>query len=302
MELYQLRGFVRTARLGNLTKAAEELNLTQPALSIQIKQLEQEIGEKLFERQGRRLTISALGEIFLPEAEQILSAADGLIKRTRRYEKLEIGTLTIGSNDTNCLHVLPQIIYRFRDEYPGIEIQMENSHSADVCSWVKNGQVEIGIITLPASDPQLTEEVLYEREDILIFPPGHPLSRLSDVRPADLGWFPFLFLHRGSFGHSRLMAILENMSAKPERLMRVGSIEVIKHYAQLGMGVSVIPRINVQQECDAGLLEFKRLPWLPRPKVGVVYRQTGNLSPAARTFLKMLKEHTSSLTKNRLLS
>ena len=295
MELYQLKGFAKTARLGNLTKAAEELHLTQPALSIQIKLLEEELGELLFERRGRGLVLSAAGRMFLPDAEQVLAAADRLLQRSKKLESLEEGTVTIGTNDTNCLYVLPQVIGRFRNEYPGISIQLDNSHSADVCRWVKQGQVELGVITLPASDAQLVEEVLYEREDVLIYPPGHPIDGLPAVGPSDLAGYPFLFLHKGSFGHARLMGILESYSAKPERLLRVGSIEVIKRYAQLEMGISVIPRINIQHEAESGLLKYRTLSWLPKPEVGVIRRKNGALPPAALKFLEMLKEYTSAM-------
>jgi len=176
MELYQLKGFARVARGGTLTKAAEELNITQPALSSQIKALEKEFGVQLFERRGRGLALTAAGRTLLPRAEQLLELVGHAARELSEANALKSGVLHIGTNDSNCLYVLPELLARYKADYPGIRIRLSNSHSSVVASWVLDGTVEIGIVTLPLQKRELLSHPLYERKDVLIFPPGHELE------------------------------------------------------------------------------------------------------------------------------
>jgi LysR family transcriptional regulator, cyn operon transcriptional activator len=294
MELYQLRGFVTIARMGNLTKAAEKLNLTQPALSIQIKQLEAEFGEALFERIGRGLKLSPVGKKMLPRAEQVISAAAEMKNELEDIETLKTGNIMVGSNDSNCLQILPQVIAEFRNLYPGVQINLNNSHSKDIVNWVKQGSIELGIVTIPAETKGLTTVRLYQREDVLIFPPGHPLENKSHIDVSDLTEYPLLVLNNESISHQGLLQTLEQANALPAQILHVGSIEVIKKYTEIGLGISVIPRLNVTSEESTGELNTRALSWLPKFDAGVIYAENRHLSPAAREFLKILTQTACS--------
>jgi DNA-binding transcriptional LysR family regulator len=291
VELYQLRSFVRTAQIGNLTKAAAELHVTQPAVSLQIRSLEDELGEKVFERRGRGLFLTPAGRVLLDRAERMLDLADDARREIAALDGLEHGTIEIGTNDSNCLYVLPDVIRGCRSDFPGVQVHLDNSHSSQVAQWVAEGRVEIGIVTLPVVTAQLESEVLYRREDVLICPPDHPLVGSSEIGPSDLQGYPLLLLYSGSVSHSRLLQALSHDSPGPSRVMHVGSIEVIKRYVEIGLGISVIPRLNAQHEIDSSRLYAKPLEWLPAGEVGVVYRKNGYLSPAARVFLDRLRHH-----------
>jgi DNA-binding transcriptional LysR family regulator len=291
MELYQLRSFVTIVRTGSFTQAAEELFLTQPALSLQIKALEEGLGEPVFERKGRKLLLTPAGHLLRERAEQIL----GLIQTTNQeidaLKGLQHGTLNIGTNDSNCLYLLPDLIQQFRRQYPHIEIHLANSHSSQVAGWVREGRVEFGVVTLPILDPQLESQILFTREDVLICQPDHPLGRVSTVTPKELVAYPLLLLDKGSVSHTMLTQTLAQANQTPGTVMQVGSIEVIKRYVEIGLGVSVVPRLNAELEIRAGRLRAIRLDWLPVSLVGIVQRRKGYLSPAARVFLDMLKTH-----------
>ena len=293
MELYQIRSFSRVARIGNLTRAAAELGLTQPAVSLQIKALEDEIGEQLFERQGRRLLLTEAGDLLLERTEQILTLVDLAREEIDALGGLERGSVRIGTNDSNCLYVLPDVIRSFREDYPGISIHLSNSHSSRVAEWVVSGSVEIGVVTLPVDNPALSSLLLFEREDVLICRPDHPLASLGSPKPSDVTGYPLLLLDSASLSHRRLVSTLAESGRAPGQVMRVGSIDVIKRYVEIGLGVSVVPRLNVELEASAGHLVARTLSWLPRHGVGVIRRKNGYLTPAAREFVERLRNDAS---------
>ncbi|MFW6289255.1 MAG: LysR family transcriptional regulator [Spirochaetota bacterium] len=297
MELYQLRSFVKVARLGNLTRAADELHLTQPAVSSQIKLLEEEVGERLLERLGRGIALTGAGERLRERATEILSLADVAKQEIAAITALRRGSISIGTNDSNCLHVLPDVIATFAADYPEVRLHLDNGHSSDVARWVAEGRVEIGIATLPVAGRGLRSERLYDREDVLICRPDHALATEGRVEPVDLARYPLLMLHGGSVSHARLDGILEQANATPERIMRVGSIEVIKRYVEIGLGVSVVPSLNVRFEIAEGRLCARSLEWLPGNQVGIVRRRSGHLSPAARVFVERLRAYVAETVR-----
>jgi len=291
MELHQLRGFLTVARRGSFTRAAENLYLTQPALSLQIKALEESLGESVFERKGRTLLLTPTGRLLLERAEQILGLIEQTNEEISALKGLEQGQLSIGTNDSNCLYILPDLVQQFRRQFPNVELSLTNSHSSQVAAWVSEGMVEFGLVTLPILDPQLETQPLFSREDVLICRPDHPLCAQSTVTPLELVAHPLLLLDKGSVSRTILDQTLAQADLTPKTVMQVGSIEVIKRYVEIGLGVSVVPRLNAEHEIQAGQLHAIHLDWLPTSMVGIVQRRKGYLSPAARMFLDMLKTH-----------
>ncbi len=291
MELNQLRGFLAVAQAESFTKAAKKLYLTQPALSLQIKALEEELGESLFERQGKQLLLTAAGRVLLERANQIL----GLVEQTQQEMKavhgLKMGRLTIGTTDSNCLYLLPTLIQFFREKFPGVELHFTNRHSAEMVGLVVEGSVDFGLVTLPALDARVEAEPLFWREDVVICGPIHPLSESSSVTLEDLIEYPLLLLEKSSTSRLLLDQMLVRAGLVPRKLMELGSIEVIKCFVELGLGVSIVPGFTVEEELKLGRLYAIRLPWLPARAVGIVQRRKGYLSPAGQMFLKLIKNH-----------
>jgi DNA-binding transcriptional LysR family regulator len=291
MELHQLRGFLTVARTGSFTRAAEALFLTQPALSLQIKALEKSLGEPLFERQGRKLLLAPAGRILLRRAEQILGLVEQAGEEVQALKGLTGGRLVIGTNDSNCLYVLPDPVRRFRAQFPAVELHLTNSHSTQVVAWVAEGQADFGLVTLPVLNPGVESRPLFRRADVLVCAPGHPLCMQETVTPGELVTHPLLLLDRGSVSRVLLDQALAEAGLLPQMVMEVGSIEVIKRYVEIGLGISVIPRFTAEQEIQGGRLHAARLDWLPDCSVGVIQRRKGYLSPAARMFIEVLEDH-----------
>lgn len=291
MELNQLRSFVTVARLGSFTKAAEALFLTQPALSLQIKALEKALDEPLFERRRRGLLLTPAGQILRGQAERILGLVEQTGAEIAALKGLAGGRLVIGTNDSNCLYILPDPVRRFRAQFPAVELRLTNSHSTQVVAWVAEGQADFGLVTLPALSPGVESRPLFRREDVLICAPGHPLCMQETVTPDELVAHPLLLLDRGSVSRVLLDRALAAAGLLPQAVMEVGSIEVIKRYVEIGLGISVIPRFTAEQEIQEGRLHAARLDWLPDCSVGVIQRRKGYLSPAARMFVEILEDH-----------
>jgi DNA-binding transcriptional LysR family regulator len=293
MELYQLRGFVTVARTGSFTRAAEELFLSQPALSLQVKALEKSLGQPLFERHGRRILLTPAGRILLRQANHILELVEQADTEIVALKGLAGGELVIGTNDSNCLYVLPDLVRRFRVQFPAVELHLTNSHSTQVVDWVIEGKVDFGLVTLPMMDASVESRPLFQRRDVLVCAPGHPLCAQAAVTPEEIVTHPLLLLDKGSVSRGLFDQTLAKAGLLPQIVMEVGSIEVIKRYVEIGLGVSVIPRFTAEQEIREGRLHTAQLDWLPACSVGVIQRRRGYLTPAARTFLDLLEQHVA---------
>ena len=294
MELRELRGFLTVARTGSFTKAAEALFLTQPALSLQIKALEKSLGEPLFERHGRRLLLTPAGRILLERAEQIWGLVEQTGEEIAALKGLAGGRLVIGTNDSNCLYVLPESVRRFRREFPHVELHLTNGHSTQVVAWVVEGQADFGLVTLPIVNAHIESRPLFRREDVLVCAPGHPLSARAAVTLEHLVEYPLLLLDKGSVSRTLLDQMLAESGLLPKTVMAVGSIEVIKRYVEIGLGVSIVPRFTAEQEIREGRLYAASLDWLPDRAVGIIQRRQGYLSSAARVFLDILEQDVAN--------
>lgn len=297
MEIYQLRSFLTIVREGNYTKAAKKLFLTQPALSLQIKALEEALGEPLFEREGRKIYLTEAGRILMERAEQILSLVEQTSQEVGALHGLQAGQLAIGTNDSNCLYLLPELIQLFRQQFPGVELHLTNRHSTEVASLVAEGLVDFGLVTLPVPNPHLKSEVLFQREDVVVCSPDHPLSRQATVSLTELVQYPLLLLDQGSSSRILFDQLLAKADLVLNTIMELGSIEVIKRFVEIDLGVSIIPKFTAEQELKAGRLHAIHLDWLPPRFVGLIQRRNGYLSPAAQMFLELLKQHAPANVK-----
>ena len=203
---------------------------------------------------------------------------------------MRTGRLSIGTSDTNCAYVLPQVVEAFRSAYPGVEIQLTDRMSPEVARLVVEGGVDFGIATLPVNDSRLDTELLFLRKDIVIAHPGHPLSTRSRLTLKDLAQESVLALEEGSTSRSLTDRIFLEAGVHPRIAMELGSIEVIKKFVEIGLGIAVVPEVAVRDEIKAGRLCALPVRGVPERQVGIVRRTGGHLSPSAQAFLGFLSE------------
>jgi DNA-binding transcriptional LysR family regulator len=290
MDFYQLRSFCEIARQGSFTRAADKLFLTQPALSLQVRALEEELEEALFERVPNRLRLTMAGELLYRHAQEVLArleVARGEISALRRELR---GRLVLATSDTNCTYVLPGVLQGFRAEHPQVEIEIRNKMSPEVARLVLDHEVDLGLATLPVRHRDLVTEELFARSDAAICPPGHPLAARKRVRLQEVLKYPLLALEQGSTSRRFLEEVCRQAQVELHPAMDLGSIEVLKRFVEIGMGVALVPQVAVAEEVEAGRLHAVEVRDLPRRAVGLVEHRRRRRSPAAAAFVDLLKE------------
>ncbi len=294
METERLNTFLAVVREKNFSKAAEKLFRTQPAVSQSIKLLEEELGEPLFLRMGRTTTLTQAGKILLEHTTEAFDALEQGRLRIEALKELREGELIISASDTTSCFILPKALQEFRDRYPGVEVRILNRPSPEAARQVAARESDIGVVTLPIEHPKLASEPIVVREDVAICAPSHPLAERNRIRFIDLLPHPLILLDRGSNTRSFIDKKLGEIDQKPNIVMELGSIEVIKKLVQMDFGVSIVPRIAVQDEIEQNKLRTVQVfSKVECRRLGIIYPAKRTLPLAAQMFIKLLKGQLS---------
>ncbi len=290
MEFDQLKGFYQVAKLRSFTEAAQKLYLTQPAISLQVKALEEELREKLFERVGRKIKLTHAGEILLRMAEEIVGKMDEIRATMGELQALERGRFILGTSDTTSLYFIPELIKEFRGAHPSIELQMVNRISQEVIRRVVDCEVDLGIVSLPVVEPRLEVVALIRHPLVCIVSLDHHLAGRKLVRPGDLAGEPMIALERDSTTRRKIDSYLSENGIEPRTVIELGSFEIIKKFVGIGLGVSIVPERAASSGTDCvRAIPFAKSP--PHIDLGAVYRKDRFLPHPARAFLELAKSH-----------
>ena len=290
MDLQQLRGFFEVAREGSFTRAANKLFVTQPAISQQVKALEEEIGDRLIERTRKVLRLTPAGEILFRRARSVFGDLDEAIDEIDALRNVMRGTVTIGTSDTNCMYVLPQVLDRFRNAYPKVEVVVLNKTSTEVNELVLDDAVDFGLVTLPAGHRDLGVEPLFTRRDAVICRPDHPLACRQSVSLKTIAAHPILALEHGSMTRSVMEEAFEQAGQEMHVTMNLGSVEVIKRFVEIGFGIAMVPGVSVVRELEEGNLAAVPIRGMKPREIGLVFRRSRSRSTAATTLIAIAKE------------
>jgi DNA-binding transcriptional LysR family regulator len=291
MELTHLRSFYVIAREHSVTRAAASLGLSQPALSIQIKALETALGEALFTRHHKQMQLTPAGEILYRHVQTVLTTLEEAKTEVAELHQLLRGHLAIATSDTNSMYILPEVLRQFCTHYPHVRIDIRNKMSSQVLRLVLDHEVDFGIATLPMAHRQVTTEALFHREEVVICPVDHPLSSASAVSLAQVSPYPVLALSHGSTSRQLLDLAFQHAGIPMQVAMNLGSMEVIKRFVEIGLGVAIVPRVAVAEEVRQGRLAALPVEDLPAREIGLVERKDAHRSPPARAFLHLLRMH-----------
>lgn len=291
MELTPLRYFRVMARVGHMTRAAEELGVTQPALSAMLRKLEEEVGAELFHRTGRGVELSEAGRVFLAHADQAVREADSGVAAVRALLGLEQGALRVGGGATATTYVLPGVLSRFRREHPGLRFFIREGGSSAVASAVLAGELDLGIVTVPVTTPgsdDLAVTRLASDELVLIVPPGHRLARRKTFRWRDLSGEAVVAFEAGSAVRRLIDEAARGAGVRLEVAMELRSIESIKEMVRVGVGVGFVSRFALP---DGSGIACADAPLVR--ELAIVRRRDRLPSPAARALEKALLAHAS---------
>jgi len=291
MDLDQLHTFLEIVRLKSFSKAAQTCFRTQPAISAQVRQLEQEIGTALFERLGTRISLTPAGRIFADYAEQILDLRRRSQDAINELERTPRGELLIAANESTCIYVLPGVFAQFKVEFPNVQLQVDRSYGSRVVEAVLENQADFGFAQLPIDDKKLQVLKIHTDEVKMIVPPDHPLVAKKSVVCRDLMGVPLLLPKSGTT-RNRLNAWLESVEDMIQVSMELDSTEMIKRFVMANLGVSFLAASNCEEDVRSGKIVAVSLS--PEPMVrrlALIYRRDKSLSKAALGFIQVILRH-----------
>jgi DNA-binding transcriptional LysR family regulator len=287
-EALDLRAFVAVVDLEGFHRAAEALNLSQPALSRRIQRLEAAVGAALLERTTRRVALTTVGREFLPLVRRMLEEFDSSLFAMRDVGKQRRGQISLACVPTAAFYFLPSVIARFNEQYPNIRFRILDLSANEGLESVARGEVEFGINLLGASDPELSFEPLIDDPFVLACRRDHPLAKRDLLTWSDLEGQPLVAVSRTSGNRIMLDAALVRAGVNLSWSYEVTHLSTSLGLVEAGLGISVLPKLATPQ-ADHPIIVTRPIqnPEVSRT-IGVVRRRGGRLAPAAERFLEML--------------
>jgi DNA-binding transcriptional LysR family regulator len=288
MDFDQLHTFLEIVRLKSFSKAARTVYRTQPAISAQVRQLEQELRSELFERFGSRISLTVAGRIFADYAEQMLDLRRRAQDSIAELESNPRGELVIAANEATCIYVLPEVFSHYRELFPAVQLQVNRSYGSHVVEAVMDNSADFGFMQLPVDEKRIQVVNVYQDEIRLVVPADHRLAGLPAVAAQDLTE-DFLILPQQGKTRTRLNSWLEPVEEEIRISMELDSTEMMKRFVTAGMGITFLAVSNFREEIAAGKL--KDVPLLPEPlirRLGLIYRKDKALSKAALGFIQVV--------------
>ncbi len=293
INFHQLSIFNVVARVGNITKAAAELDISQPAVSLQIKQLERSLRTTLVIRLRTGIELTDTGEAVYRYAKRIFSLADEMRHAIQDIEGLNVGRLIIGSSSTPGECILPAIIGAFHSRYPKVEVSLAISNTQTVVDQILNGQLDLGMAGAPVKRNGLVSFPYANDEVVLVSSSSHPLAWNSRSSIADIDGQPFIMRESGSATRKAAEASFARSGVRVNVVMELGSNEAVKRAAAAGLGLGVLSKFSVGPDVAAGYLSVLSVEgWKCERPLTVFYRDDGHISMAQRAFLAVLRSES----------
>ncbi|HXD95246.1 MAG TPA: selenium metabolism-associated LysR family transcriptional regulator [Candidatus Acidoferrum sp.] len=298
MDLRRLEIFVKVAELGSFSRAAEALFLTQPTVSEHVRALEDELGVQLLDRLGRGTTPTRAGTLLLGYALRMLTLAREAVQAIEQFQGRVSGELTIGGSSIPGEYVVPALIGAFRGKYPDVRISLLIGSSREVQQWVEEGRVEIGVVGAAPSGRALQARQLMDDEIVVVVGADHPWSTRKTVSLDELKAEPMIVRERGSGSRETFERALEGVGLDLGAFRIVGemaSTQAIKQAVRAGVGLSLISRRAVLDECRARLLVCVTIRDLTISRAfHLVTHRDRSRSPLAQAFLAFLESSAAA--------
>lgn len=286
--LQQLRGFCYAVQAGSISRAAERLGLSQPSVSLQIQALERELTSVLFERRGPRIQPTPEGQTLYELALPLVEGFDNLGADFHAHRgDLASGEVNIAAGESTILYMLPRIVDRFTEAYPGIRIRFHNGPGVQGLKLLRDDGVDFAVGSFRGEPPDdIGYQPIQAYDQVLITPLDHPLARKDSVTLADIGSYRFIFPPRHLHTFSMVELAFQQHNLSLNVCLEAGGWEVIKKYVELGVGISIVSGICLG-ETDP-LARHVLDHYFPKRTYGVIMRRGKFLSPQARRFIEFI--------------
>lgn len=292
MNLYHLRVFMTVAEYEHITRASEELYLSQPAVTKIVQSLEQEVGQKLVERQGRRIALTYAGQVLRTYARRMFALEREMEDALAALGDVETGEVTLAANPTIGIYLLPPVVASFRARYPCVKINLQILKSRQIIEDTLEWRLDFGLMELdPAELPLgMEHETIAYDELILVVSPRHPWSVLSELKPEELRDGVLILREPGSGHRESIEHAFAHLGYSISPLLTVPDSEVIKQMTIKGVGATIISVMSVKSELASGeLLHLPIANLEMRPQLSMVWREDKQFSPAAQAFRDVLR-------------
>lgn len=299
MDLEQLRQFLRVAEHGNITRAGEELGISQPALSRSIQRLEEEFGQPLLERQTRSIALTEAGQLLQSRAQQVLQIVEDT--KAQIADDGQSGRLRIASIPTVAPYFLPNFLRKFHDEFPRAQLVVQEDTTDHLIHRCKQGEVDLAVLALPIAAKYLETEPLFTEELMLVTSPQHPLAKKKKLSIDDLDPHPFVLLDEAHCLTESVVSFCRQRSVQPLVVERASQLAMVQELVALGHGVSMVPAMA--RRVDASDQRVYRSFTDPKPTRTIAamwnpYRFESRLLQALRERLReYASEQVSAATK-----
>ncbi|GMV51709.1 MAG: transcription regulator LysR family protein [Nitrospira sp.] len=295
MELRQIQYFMAVAVHQNFTRAAEQVHVSQPSLSVQVAGLERELGTRLFDRLGRTVVLTQAGELFRPHAERILREVDQATQAVQELTGSQRGRLVIGTLSTVNSYLIPPLVSRFKRQFPFVHLQVHAQPSSDIVNGLFANRLDMGICLLPLDDPRLTVIPLFEERLALVAPPhmaiGRPRTRMQDLTQLPLVLMPVDYCLR-----KMVEAECAKVGVLPNVVLEMSSPEGILQAVAEGTGATILPELYVRARLSGTALQLIELyDPTPRHVVGLAYLSKRHRSQAAESFAQLCRDTMKEL-------
>jgi DNA-binding transcriptional LysR family regulator len=291
MDFDQLRSFLEVARLKNFSRAAAKLGLTQPAISTQIRQLEDEFKVRLFDRIGKKVFLTQPGVLLLDHASKILNVKKEAFEALRDLMPAPSGHLTLGATEGSCLYLLPKVFAAFKKRHSEVKITIYRNFTTKIVQKLQEDSLDLGFLSLPVEVREIETISLFREPVDVAVPAGHPLASRTSVTVDDIARYPWIF-PKASRTRAMLEDLFQGLRPPVHVTMELSGVETIKKFIGIGLGISLLSRSYAAAEVKAGALKLIPLaePKLER-QVGLAYRTDRYLSRSAQAFIDLARQH-----------
>jgi DNA-binding transcriptional LysR family regulator len=290
MDISQLVTFLEVAKLGSFSRAGEKVFRSQSAVSAQIRQLEQEYGDRLLDRSGKNVTLTPAGRILLAYAERLIQLRDESKLAVADHGGAPRGRIVIGANEATCLYVLPDVFAKYCNLFPEVQLSIYRNFSYKIVEKLENGTIDVGIVTLPIKSPKLKTIPIFRDQLMWMVNPQSPLAKQEVVSISEIAKQPML-LPKTGYSRRLMDKLLHPYEAHLRVRMELPSVGMIKSFVAAGLGVSLISASFARDQVLAG--RVKLIPQKDKElwrELALAYRRDRTLTQAAKTFITTVRQ------------
>jgi DNA-binding transcriptional LysR family regulator len=288
LNLDQLHAFQEVVALGSFSAAAQRLNLTQPAVSLQIRELERRLGVRLLERLGRRVAPTAAGRDLLPHIRRIEEAAAEAVRTMSDHAGAVTGRVRLGTGATACIYLLPRILRELREQFPRLDITVGTGNTPQIVAAVEANALDIALVTIPAGGRALSVTPILDDEIVAVFAAGGGSPPPDRLTPAALAELPVVLSEPGANARRIIDEWFRRAGVTLKPAMELGSVEAIKELVGAGLGCGLLTRLAVRDAASRGLAVRSLVPGLRR-QLAMVLRRDKTPDRALREVMRAVQ-------------